>query len=806
MKPRYVCIHGHFYQPPRENPWLDAVQVEPSAAPYHDWNARITDECYAQNARSRVLDEQGLVKRIVNNYSSMSFNFGPTLLSWLEAEAPRVYAAILEADRDSQRRFGHGSAMAQSYNHSILPLCNERDRRSQVKWGKADFEARFGRAPDGMWLPETAVDIASLEALAAEGIAFTVLEPRQALRMRKLGSKDWVELEHGIDPSRAYRCNLPSGRSIALFFYDGPVSRAVAFERLLTRGEGFAERLLGLFHEPRDWAEIVHIATDGETYGHHHRFGDMGLAYALHTIELSKRADLINYATYLAKHPPDHEVEIRENTAWSCAHGIERWRSDCGCSSGGSPGWNQAWRTPLRESLDWLRDTLAPLYEQHAAPLLADPWAARDDYIRVILDRSAASRTRFIETHRKADLDGESTTKVLELCEMQRNAMLMYTSCGWFFDDLAGIESVQVLRYAARAIELAERISGQKLEAQFVQRLAAARSNTNGDGSRIWERFVRPARIEVPDIAAHFVARALFVRDAADQGAIYGHELEPTIEHSLESGDARLIIGRIKATEISTRRSWELAGAVLHFGDHRIVGGVRSFEGFGTHEMRVRELADAFATTPVEEMHGLIEGYFPGSMFTLKSLFVDEQRYILEQIVSRIARQAAEEQRTVYDRSRGLLRYLAEQGNVIPTVLQRTAIESLNAALKHAFESEVPDVRRVGRIVEDARHLRIALEDPEIARVASQTVARLVRRLEQRPFDVALLGGLARLTALALDLGLRVDAWEAQNVFYQMTLDVWPKWRERAASGEPEAVVWREAFLALGRALRVRVD
>ncbi len=370
---RFVCIHGHFYQPPRENPWLEAVEFQESAYPYHDWNERISAECYAANARARILDGENRIAAIVNNYASMSFNFGPTLLSWLQTERPDVYAAILEADRASAARFsGHGSALAQPYNHMILPLADARDRLTQVAWGIRDFEHRFGRRPEGMWLPETAVDLPSLETLAAAGIRFTILAPHQATHVRTIeaaGTAAWREVgEATLDPAQAYRVALPSGAEIAVFFYDGPVSRAVAFDPvLLSKGENLAERLLGAFVDTRAHVELVHVASDGETYGHHHRHGDMALAFALRTLESGSRARLTNYGEYLERHPPVEEVRIAERTSWSCAHGVERWRSDCGCQTGSHPGWSQTWRAPLRDALDGLRDALGPLYAAGAA-------------------------------------------------------------------------------------------------------------------------------------------------------------------------------------------------------------------------------------------------------------------------------------------------------------------------------------------------------------------------------------------------------------------------------------------------------
>ena len=398
---RYICIHGHFYQPPRENPWLEAIEVQDSAYPYHDWNERITAECYAPNRASRILDSEGRIASIVNNYSRMSFNFGPTLLAWMEQADPRTYQAILAADKESQTFFGgHGSALAQAYNHMILPLANRRDKHTQVIWGIRDFQHRFGRFPEGMWLPETAANTETLDILAEHGIKFTILSPYQAKRTRALGGRSWRDVSGGhLDPTMAYEIRLPSGRSLILFFYDGPISQAIAFQGLLKKGEHLAGRLLSAFSDARKRPQLVHIATDGETYGHHQKFGDMALAYALHHITSRRLARVTNYAEFLERHPPTHEVQIHENSSWSCAHGVERWRSNCGCNSGGHPGWNQAWRAPLRKALDGLRDRLLSLYEEKARQLLKNPWKARDAYINVVLERSPDNVESLLSEH-----------------------------------------------------------------------------------------------------------------------------------------------------------------------------------------------------------------------------------------------------------------------------------------------------------------------------------------------------------------------------------------------------------------------
>jgi alpha-amylase/alpha-mannosidase (GH57 family) len=487
----YVCVHGHFYQPPRENPFTGEVPEQPTAAPWHDWNARITEESYAANARARILGSEGDVLEEVDNYQRISFDFGPTLLSWLEKGDPDTYRAVIEADAASARRFGgHGSAMAQAYNHTILPLSNPRDKVTQVRWGIADFEHRFGRAPEGMWLPETAVDLESLAVLAGEGIRFTVLSPYQAAEVERPDGS-WAEVRDGsIDTRNPYLVELPDGRTITVFFYDGPLSREIAFERLLENGNALAARLLGSIGDPGDDPRLAHVATDGETYGHHHRHGEMALAVALEAIEASPQATLTNYAEYMTAHPTSRKANIAEDTSWSCAHGVERWRSDCGCKTGREPTGHQLWREPLRSALDWLRDELTGPFEAMGGDVLLDPWQARDDYIAIVLGEPP---DRFLSEHARPGLDDAGRRRALGLLEIQEHAMLMYTSCGWFFDDISGLEAVFVLRHAGRVCELAREHVGVDLEPEFLARLEKAPSNLEGvDGRVVYEREVSP--------------------------------------------------------------------------------------------------------------------------------------------------------------------------------------------------------------------------------------------------------------------------------------------------------------------------
>src|SRR5437879_5015989 len=536
---RYVCIHAHFYQPPRENPWLEAIEIQDSAYPYHDWNERVTAECYAPNAASRILGGEQKIMDIVNNYSKISFDFGPTLISWIETKIPRLYKAIQAADRETCERFGgHGAAMAQGYNHMILPLAHARDKCTQVIWGIQDFADRSGRYPEGMWLPEPAVDVQTLGTLAAQKIRFTVLAPHAAKQVRAIGTSDWKDISGGqIDPSRAYLANLPSGRSIVLFFFDGPISHAVAFENILMRGEDFAQRLAGGFSDERKWPQLTNIATDGETYGHHRAHGDMALSYSLRHIETQNLAQLTFYADFLEKHPPTHEVEIVDNTSWSCVHGIERWRSNCSCNSG-RPGWNQEWRAPLREAFDWLRDTLTPKFEQAAGALFADAWRARDQYISVILDRSQDSVGRFLHEQASHELKDCERVQALKLMELQRHLMLMYTSCGWFFDELSGLETVQAIQYSGRAVQRAQALfDGPKIEEEYLNKLALAHSNIaeQGDGRKIYENFVRPAMIGLNEVGAHYGISSLF-ESYAPQSQTYCYQIHQEDHTMLSAG------------------------------------------------------------------------------------------------------------------------------------------------------------------------------------------------------------------------------------------------------------------------------
>ncbi|MGH9791878.1 MAG: DUF3536 domain-containing protein, partial [Candidatus Acidiferrales bacterium] len=783
---RYVCIHAHFYQPPRENPWLEAIEQQESARPYHDWNERVTAECYAPNTAARIQGSDGRIASIVNNFATISFNVGPTLLAWLEALAPDTYRAIIAADQESMQRFsGHGSALAQVYNHTILPLGNRRDKQTQIRWGIRDFERRFGRKPEGMWLSETAVDLESLDLLAEHGIRFTVLAPSQAKRARKLGAKSWQDVSNQqFDPSRAYLQTLASGRSIALFFYDGPISRAVAFEGLLKSGETFASRLISAFSDGRDWPQLAHIATDGETYGHHHAHGEMALAYAIHQIESKGLARVTNYGEYLERHPPENEVEIFENSSWSCVHGVERWRSDCGCNSGGRSDWNQKWRGPLREALDWLRDQLAPLFEREAGRWLRDPWAARDAYIEVLLDRSEKSVAQFLHQHAQQPLEAAQESRVLKLLELQRHAMLMYTSCGWFFDELSGIETLQVMQYAGRAMQLGQELFGDSIEEQSLARLERAPSNVpeHGHARAIYEKFVRPAMLDLEKVGAHYAVSSLFESYAAETRT-YCYEIAREDFRLLSSGRARLALGRARIRSLIDRDATTVSFGVFHLGDHNVSGGVRSYQGEEAYAKLCDGLTQLFDRGDYHALLHETERTFGRGTYTLKLLFRDERLRILSRILESARMEADAAYRQLYEHYATLLHFLTDVKMARPRRLQAAAEFTLNSELLRALEAEPLELEAIRARLAEAAKAGVTLDAEALEFRVRRTLERMARRLAEKPHDVAQLQALEAAVDLAASLPFEVNLWTPQNVYFSQLKPLIAGQRAQAEGG-----------------------
>lgn len=771
---RYVCIHGHFYQPPRENAWLETVELQETARPWHDWNARINYECYAPNAAARILDEKGQINKIRNNYNRISFNFGPTLLSWMEENDPEAYSLLRFADKRSMERFGgHGSAMAQVHSHLIMPLCNYRDKVTQVYWGIRDFEHRFGRYPEGMWLAETAVNTETLEVLAAQGIQFTVLAPRQAASVRKINTDDkaeWFNVNsETIDTRRAYWCTLPSGRRIALFFYHGGVSQAVAFERLLNSGKGFANRIMSIFDNTDPSPQLAHIATDGESYGHHHRFGEMALADALNYIEDGGYAKLTNYGQFLELCPPEWEVKIHDNSSWSCVHGIERWRADCGCNTG--TNLHQRWRKPLRDALDWLRDQLIPIFEREGGRLLRDPWAARNEYMDVILaKRTDAATQQFLKKHALRTLSDIEITTVLRLLEMQRFAVLMYTSCGWFFDEISGIETSQILQYALRALDYASDF-GEPLHDEFTKRLSAAPSNVLPNGAVSFLQNVVPTKVTLERVAMHFAVASLF-EEKPDELDLFNYTAAVEFMEKIEGGKPRIVGGRLRIRSRLTRMERTFCFAVLYLGQQHIIGNLSEKMNRSAFDEMWSRTAKAFRSAHLGEVIGILQEYFGPEKFTLSSLFTDEKSKIIQEITENSLYSAEANFKSVFDDNYQLMLGLQEANLPVPDAWRNIAAYVLNADLHQFFtDLETPDPNKLRSIAEDIQRWQIKINDIEsIQHTIGERIYQEINKLnldESSLPRVIWLNDVLHLVSTSLKLTPSI--WRSQNVFYLLT-------------------------------------
>jgi len=830
---KYVCIHGHFYQPPRENAWLETVEQQESARPFHDWNARINFECYAPNAAARILDDQGWITKIRNNYNRISFNFGPTLLTWLKENDPDAYSLLLKADKRSVERYGgHGSAMAQVHSHLIMPLCNYRDKVTQVTWGIRDFEHRFGRYPEGIWLAETAVDTETLEVLASHGIRYTVLAPRQAKAIRsskfessklessKLPSEPptsnfelqtsnsqtsnsdpWRSVNaDSIDTRRAYWCMLPSGRRIALFFYHGGVAQEVAFNGLLNSGRAFAQRMAGLL-DNSDEPQLAHIATDGESYGHHHRFGEMALADALNHLEDNGLATLTNYGQFLELHPPTWEVQIHENSSWSCVHGVERWRSNCGCNTGGRPDWHQRWRKPLRDTLDWLRDRLAPMFELEAARYLRDPWAARNDYIEVMLNRSDESVVAFLKKHIRRELSHLEEVKTLRLLELQRHAVLMYTSCGWFFDEISGIETNQILQYALRVMDYAQDVGGLDLHAEFNRRLAEAPSNVFPNAAVSFEQNVVPTRVTLERVATHFAVASLF-EDNPEGLDLFNYTASVEFFEKIEAGTPQFAAGRLVIRSRLSHAEKTFCFAVLYLGQQHIIGNISAEMPRTTFEEMFQRTAKAFRAAHLGEVIGILQEYFGPEKFTLATLFADEKVEIIKAITESSLASAESTFRNVFNDNYQLMTALQDAGLTLPDAWRNIASYVLNSDLLDFFEQEeTADPRNLRRIADDLLRWTVKFADEEVLRHAiGERVYLEIEKIDLDESSVLRIRWLNAVLGIVQEMGLKPLVWRSQNVFYLLT--------KGYRKGQWVFVNnnWKDAFEQLGVLLKVRLS
>jgi len=806
---RYVCIHGHFYQPPRENPWLEDVELQDSSYPFHDWNLRITDECYRQNAASRILGPDRKIIDIVNNYASISFNFGPTLLGWLKVHASDVYAKILEADKYGGSLFcGHGPAIAQAYNHMILPLANERDKHTQVVWGIRDFRHHFGRQPEGMWLPETAVNTDTLEVLACHGIKFTILSPRQAGRIRKIGARRWSKVtEKGLDTTMAYICNLPSGKSINLFFYDGAAAHNVAFGGLLHSGEDFAKALTEAFRDDGRPAGLVHIATDGESFGHHHRHGDMALAYCLHRIRQDGQAKVTVYGQYLEKFPPSHEAQIVENSSWSCSHGIERWKSNCGCCGDQSLSGRQQWREPLRSSLDRLRDRLAGCYEKRLSQYCRDPWRVRNEYIEIINDRSGGNLDGFIGGVSERELPHDDKVIVLKLLEMQRAAMLMYTSCGWFFDNVSGIETVQIMQYAARAMQLYEQLGCGAAAAEFKAGIEQAPAGAAGlaSGRQVYETYVEPAQIDLYRVAAHFALGAVFADSEVRQQAVYCYTAQMKDYGNSRAGSQSLATGRVLIRSNIVLEEQKVDFATYHIGGHNLLTALAAPLPDADFRQLRDDLETAFYKGDTNGVVRQMNQRFGGKTYSLWHLFKDEQRRLLHELLGETWEEIERSFRHIYEQNYAIMLMMRQMNMNLPKALAAPAEFIVNKNLCEVIRAGELDIDRLSELTGEAARLSLQLDQATLRYEASTKINSLMAGLEQSSRDIRLLSTIESALKILGGIVEDMDLQPAQNIFFKIGREQYRRMKEMAPQ-DSEAANWVHLFGLVAGHLGVVVE
>lgn len=813
QKEVFLTIHGHFYQPPRENPWLEAVELQDSASPFHDWNERINNECYNPNSVSKIVDNRNQILDVVNNYRFMSFNFGPTLLSWMEEYAPLAYERVVKADIDSvQEHEGHGNAIAQVYNHMIMPLANERDKQTQVIWGINDFETRFGRKPEGMWLAETAVDDDSLRVLAEHGIKYTILSPYQALKVRKIGDKDWFDVSWGnIDPAQAYRYYIKSapGKFIDLFFYDGAISKSVAFDEILKDGNKFIRRLKEGISEGRDYTQLINIATDGESYGHHTKFGDMALAYILRVKAKEEGFTIVNYAQYLAKHPSLMEVDIKQSSSWSCFHGVGRWKEDCGCSTGGHPGWNQKWRKPLRDALDYLRDELVSVFEKEGKKYLKKPWEARNNYIAVILDRSELNIKQFQKENFVADLSEEQKVRAMELLEMQRQAMLMYTSCGWFFSEISGIETTQIMKYAARAMQLAQNFCKKDLEKHFLELLSEAKSNflEFGTGKEIFENFVKPSVVTTKQVASLWAVSSLY-EDFEDEEDVYCYRIKKHSYKQVQKGTSKLVMGHIEVQSKVTLQKSNLMFALVQYSGGDFHCAIREFSDETSYNNIQKELFRIFMLNPLTEIIRALDEDFGREYFTLKDIFIEERRKILQIMLKGKMKKFAQTYQEMYTEGKSSIYHMQTLGLSIPDEFKIAAGYSLSRQFNDliVFSGGFLDhdvIQQAMDINFETKKLGIEIDKSPTNKVFSQKVTQNISRLAQN-FEIQQAEATLELFENIEKLELNVDIAEAQNIYFNK---IFHEMGEMISTiKKPEDREFIKILLSIGLRLNINTD
>jgi alpha-amylase/alpha-mannosidase (GH57 family) len=782
---RYLIIHGHFYQPPRENPWTERVDRQEGAAPYHDWNERIATECYHPNARSRRLDGYGRILRLVNNYEHISFNFGPTLLDWIEKRHPMLHGQIVEADaKSAARRSGHGNAIAQVYNHIIMPLASQRDQETQIRWGVHDFRRRFEREPAGIWLAETAINEVTLDLLIDFGFRFIILSPFQADRVKEIGGdREWLDVSAGnIMTGMPYRCfgsRKRRGRkkSIDIFFYDAKLSTDVSFNHLCRNGDSLADAILAAYE--RTGGDLVTIATDGEIYGHHEPFADMALSYLIDVAAEKRGIEMTNFPAYLNTHPePAFEVQIKqgragEGTAWSCPHGVGRWMEDCGCSTGAPAGWNQKWRSPLRKGLDGLRDGLDGMFEKDGAAILADPWKARDEYIEVIEERSSTEAAAFVRDRAAGDPSESDIARGVSLLEAQRNALLMFTSCGWFFNDISGIETTQLMGYAARAIELADGDQREALESALLSELEKAASNVPalGTGADIYRRERTSASVSGDFLAGQFVlTRHLKCPGASPES--FGYEFEAVEEDSAEFGDELVRTGLFSMVSPYSLERWLYTYALVMGPPAKTLCMVLRADGPGEYAKLRERLASIPADAGRDAIIDRLASLFAGQVFAMRDLFQEDRERILGSLASRQVDGLESRLEQLYLEDRDMLRLFSETRITAPAVIRVPAETVLSRRLASELEHwertlDPAGLEGVKAVLGEADHYGVSLDRSDVSRMFSELLIEALGS-HMSGIDEGDAEILIEFVNFGDDAGIAFDDHGVQNVIFDI--------------------------------------
>ena len=817
-KKAYLTIHGHFYQPPRENPWLESIEIQDSANPYHDWNARICAECYTPNSVSKIVTNENKIMDIVNNYSYMSFNFGPTLLSWMEQHSPYTYERIIKADvQSATKNNGHGNAMAQVYNHIIMPLANHNDKITQILWGIKDFQYRFGRKPEGMWLAETACDDATLEALVDCGIKFTVLSPFQAKAVRKIKTEKWNDVSWGnIDPARAYRYYIKSNKKkyIDLFFYDGAISKSVAFDELLRDGNKFISRLKDGISFQRDYNQLVHIATDGESYGHHTKFGDMALSYIQKVRAEDEGFVITNYANYLELEGVQYEVDIKDVSSWSCAHGVGRWCDDCGCSTGGGYGWNQKWRKPLREGLDYIRDEMIKIFEENASIYFKDAWAARNDYIDVILDRCKTKISAFFEKHQNYKLEKQDIVKALKLMEMQRQAMLMYTSCGWFFSEISGIETTQIMKYAARAMQLAKTFSQKDLESDFVKILSKAQSNIHGfgTGKDVYERFVKPSVVSIKQIGALWAISSMH-SDFEDSTSLYCYNIKQHFYKKVSKGTTAFSVGRIEIESKVTLEKSDFFFAALQFPEGDFHCSLKLYDDSENTSEVAKILLDTYMNKSTTEIIRTLDKTFGNDYYTLKDVSIEERSKILLTSLKDKLTTFSNNYRDVYAEGKSFIMQLINLGINVPMEYKLAAQYTLSNDFNELFldSANIIDEAIIQKAIEinnEALAFKVEIDKTPTCEIFSDHIQKTIYNFVKN-FEIQRLDKILKMFECVNKLGLKIDIAEAQNMYFNKIYTKFTTLLDKVLEANDNVEEVRDflfSLLVLGEFLNINTD